>query len=131
VRGIPDEDINLFHREIIQLAEKSRGDQMLYEIIQFMKEKLDNYNNIPKLLNCSICLEDFNSTTAIKITNLDCYHYFHEKCLLIYLKSSQQEINAEKNEAALNNIRNWTERFVNLIFFFRLCIRLITLITNE
>ncbi len=74
-KGILQEDFLLITKEVEQLANRLVGQPMLFEIIQFIQEKLSSFNNLPKSFICSICIDSFEKPTDA--FNLQCYHYFH------------------------------------------------------
>ncbi|XP_074643493.1 uncharacterized protein LOC141900475 [Tubulanus polymorphus] len=80
-RGLADEEIIGLHRRLYEHAVNSRGNPMLYELIEISKELLTD-SNIPHC-PCVVCLEHFHSDS--EFTKTPCYHYLHKHCLQRYV----------------------------------------------
>lgn len=106
-KGITDEDLKSIKKEVETLANNIQGEPMLFEIIQFIKDKLSEFGNLPTTYKCSICLNSFEE--SINTYNLHCYHYFHIECLKKHLSYMEEEIEKEKKEAELNRL-TWEKR---------------------
>lgn len=98
------------YQEINEIAQKSIGTQMLFEIFQFIKDHLADFGNVPKACTCAICLAGFEQID--KFIRLECYHYFHTDCMVRYFKYASFEIERERQEAFKNKIK-WEERKIN------------------
>ena len=70
---------------------------------------------MPKSCNCSICLYDFLEKDS-DCLNLECYHYFHSKCLIKHMIYMRQEIERERQEAENNKLK-WNKRSVRKLIF--------------
>lgn len=111
-KGIIEEDLEVIEKKCYELANKNIGTQMLYEIIEATREELTNLGNVPKSCNCAICLYDFDQNQTKSIIGLQCYHYFHMKCLQRHVDYMQADIDKERNEAERNKLR-WKSRSVS------------------
>lgn len=110
VKGMTDDNFNCIQKEVNELAKNIRGEPMLFEIIQFIKDKLSDIGSLPETYKCSICLDNFDGTA--NTYNLKCYHYFHIGCLAKHLEYMRQDIENERAEAELNKLK-WNERIPN------------------
>eukprot|EP00128_Syssomonas_multiformis_P000303 Colp12_sorted_trinity150504_noHs@26193 len=81
VRGMADEDITQRLRKLYDLADSRKGEVMLYDMIEWVKETLTE-KNIPAE-HCSVCLCAFADESEIVKTS--CFHYFHPACLASYI----------------------------------------------
>ncbi|XP_060555607.1 E3 ubiquitin-protein ligase RNF25-like [Ruditapes philippinarum] len=80
-RGIAEEEILSLREDMHKLCEERKGGPVLYELIELAKDSL-TAGNIPHC-PCMICLEHFHE--GEKFTKTECYHYFHENCLMRYV----------------------------------------------
>ena len=71
---------------------------------------MSSLGSIPKCTVCSICLDDLGQTND-RIINLECYHYYHEMCLLRHINYMEADIKKERQEAESNKLK-WTPRDV-------------------
>ncbi|MBG02262.1 MAG: hypothetical protein CL470_08335 [Acidimicrobiaceae bacterium] len=60
-------------------------EEMNIELIDKVKKKTTEYQKKEGEI-CSICLEDFQQKEKIII--LECYHYYHSKCITEWLESN-------------------------------------------
>jgi hypothetical protein len=107
VRGIADVDLVRFLAEVKAIATRNLGTPVLFEIIQYVRDELSDYGP-PKTANCVICLSEFDESEK-KITNLECFHYFHTECLCKHVEYVKNFNERERNEALKNKLV-WNER---------------------
>lgn len=108
-KGITDENIINIRRGVQELAQSIVGEPMIFEIIQFCKDKLSDLGQLPQSYNCSICLNGFQNTNDTAY-NLECYHYFHIACLLSHLEYMKIDIETERIEAQINRLIRKTRK---------------------
>lgn len=106
-KGMTDDFLKNIQTGVKDLAENIKGEPMIFEIIQFIKEKLSDLGSLPENYVCSICLSGFEQQTDIYY--LQCYHYFHEACLYEHFKHMEKDIEIERNEALKYRLE-WKER---------------------
>ncbi|GAB6030172.1 RING finger protein 25 [Chamberlinius hualienensis] len=86
-RGLSDTHIERISKDLNEHAQQSRGNAMLFELIEIAKEHLTQ-GNTPSCV-CTICLYGFNAEDVF--TKTDCYHYFHSHCLKRFVEASLSE----------------------------------------
>lgn len=86
-RGLSDEDLERIKSDLHSKASDSKGNAMLFELIELAKEHLTT-GNTPRCA-CAICLYNFSEDDVF--TKTDCYHYFHSHCLSRYVEFMKTE----------------------------------------
>lgn len=102
-KGMTDDDFRSIQQEVVTLARSIKGEPMLFEIIQFVKDKLSDFGNLPETFVCAICLCCFEQSA--EAYNLQCYHYFHINCLHKHLSYMEEDITKERLEAERNRLQ--------------------------
>ncbi|KAJ8043947.1 E3 ubiquitin-protein ligase RNF25 [Holothuria leucospilota] len=105
-RGMSEGEINSLHNKLKECAASKLGEAMLFELIELAKESL-TANNLPSC-ECVICCHTFEDNEAF--TKTQCYHYFHNNCLVRYLKYAKEN----EEEAVCPVCREMLEDFGNL-----------------
>ena len=66
----------------------------LIQIKKFLKDKNILYKNLnivdSRFVNCTICLEPMYISDTINIFKTDCDHYFHNDCIMIWLREQRR-----------------------------------------
>ncbi|PSN46697.1 hypothetical protein C0J52_06394 [Blattella germanica] len=90
-RGLDDSVIARIDKETKEKCESYRGQAVIYELIELVKEHL-TASNLPSC-QCAICLYGFRE--GDHFTKTQCYHYFHSHCLACHVTSSEKSYQEE------------------------------------
>ncbi|XP_069705618.1 E3 ubiquitin-protein ligase RNF25 [Periplaneta americana] len=90
-RGLDDSVLGRIERETKEKCESYRGQAVIYELIELVKEYL-TASNLPSC-QCAICLYGFRE--GDHFTKTQCYHYFHSHCLACHVTSSEKSYQEE------------------------------------
>ncbi|PNF19855.1 hypothetical protein B7P43_G12532 [Cryptotermes secundus] len=90
-RGLDDSVLGRIDREAKEKCESYRGQAVIYELIELVKEHLTS-SNLPSC-QCAICLYGFRE--GDHFTKTQCYHYFHSHCLACHVTSSEKSYQEE------------------------------------
>ncbi|XP_035228270.1 E3 ubiquitin-protein ligase RNF25-like isoform X1 [Stegodyphus dumicola] len=99
-RGLSEEKLRSITDDLLSIAEKKKGNSMLFEMIEAAKEHLTAENRPSG--ECAICLYGFNEQDVF--TRTECYHYFHSHCLARYSKNALEN-NENNTEAGTSNFQ--------------------------
>lgn len=86
-RGLSEETVTRIIADLNKIAEDRKGTNMLYHLIDFVKESLTS-NNFPSD-KCMICLYEFTKEDVFVVTK--CFHHFHCYCLAHYIQKTEAE----------------------------------------
>ncbi|XP_012944459.1 ribosome-binding protein 1 [Aplysia californica] len=103
-RGLGEEEIESLAQDMKVKATEYLGEPMLYTLIEMARDSLTE-GNVPRC-PCVVCLEHFEPTDAFQRTG--CYHYFHTRCLHMYLvhtRAAMAEERRTREEEGAKHVR--------------------------
>uniref|UniRef100_A0A915HXD6 RING-type domain-containing protein n=1 Tax=Romanomermis culicivorax TaxID=13658 RepID=A0A915HXD6_ROMCU len=93
-RGLSDNQIEILYAKISSFLIENQGQCVLYDVIRIAQDFLTHEDySLPKL-PCCICLDQFEKSDAVYITN-KCHHHFHSSCIGRYVQHCIDEEAAE------------------------------------
>nr|VZI39630.1 unnamed protein product [Spirometra erinaceieuropaei] len=96
--GLSDIDVEQLHNLLVSIIEASRGDLVLFPLIECCREFVAS--NTPSI-DCAICFEAFQQEEDVYRS--PCDHFFHKKCISTYHTNLADEYSHELAEILSKN----------------------------
>lgn len=93
-RGLDDSVLTKIEEETKKKCEDYRGQPVIYELIELVKEHL-TASNLPSC-QCVICLYGFRE--GDHFTKTQCFHYFHSHCLACLVTTTEKNYHEEQEK---------------------------------